>query len=82
MAERDGGDVEQAAIEIKVLQAEHAQGGEAAGIIGDDQFAVAMLQAFIVGDRVILEGEQGDDDQRRDQGDGGEIAGVGARDPS
>ncbi len=62
MTEGDGNDVEQAAVEIKVLEAEDALVREAAGIIGDDQLAVVMLHAFIVGDGVILEGAKRDDD--------------------
>ena len=82
MAEGDGDDVEQAAIEIKVFEGEDALVPEAAAIIGDDQFAVVMLHAFIVGDRVVLEGAQRDDDERGDQRDGGDITGVEARDRS
>ena len=82
MAEQDGGDIEQAAIEIQVLEVEDAEIVKAAGVVGDDQFAVVMLDAFIVGDRVVLEGAQRDHDQRGDQRDGGDIPGVAAREPS
>ncbi len=40
-----------------------------------------MLNAFIVGDRVVLEGAQRDDDEAGDKDNGGEIIGVEARDP-
>ena len=56
MTEGDGNDVEQAPVEIKVLEAEDALLRQAAGIIGNDQLTVALLHFFIVGDGVILEG--------------------------
>ena len=62
MTEGDGNDVEQATIEIKVLEAEDALLREAAGVIGNDQRAVTLLHTFIIGDGVILEGAKRDDD--------------------
>ena len=62
MTEDDGNDVEQAAVEIEVLKAEDALVRQAAGIIGNDQLAVALLHLFIIGDGVILEGAKRDDD--------------------
>src|ERR1019366_9607686 len=79
MAEHDGDDIEQTAIEIKVLEFEQALVGKAAGVIGDDQFAVVMLDAFVVGDRVVLEGAERDDNKRGDQGQGRDVIGIGAR---
>src|SRR5665811_1261281 len=81
MAEGDGNDIEQPAIEKKVLEAEYALVPEPAGIIGDDQLAVMMLNAFIVGNRIILEGAQRDDHEPGDKDNGGEIISVETRDP-
>ena len=80
MAEGDGNDIEQPAIEKKVLEAEYALVPEAAGIIGDDQLAVMMLNRLIVGDRVVLEGTQRDDNERGDKDERGAIIGAEARD--
>ena len=66
-AEQDRHDVEQPAVEIEILVAEHRAVGEAAGVIGQDQFAVAVLDLFVVGDRVVAKGQQRDREQRRDQ---------------
>jgi hypothetical protein len=82
MTEGDGNDVEQAPIEIKVLEAEDALVGEAARIIGDDQFGVVMLHAFIIGDRVVLVGKQRHDDEGGEENKGGDIVEFGARGPS
>src|SRR5260370_34219652 len=82
MTEVDGNDVEQAPVEIKVLETEDALVREAARIIGDDQFGVVMLHAFIVGDRIVFVSKQGDDDEGGQKHDGGDIMGFEARDPS
>jgi hypothetical protein len=82
MTEADGNDIEHAAIEIKILEAEEALVPEAARIVGDDQFAVVMLHSFIVGDRIALVGQQRDEHERRQEHDGGDIMGLEARDPS
>ena len=82
MAEGDGNHIEQATIEIKVLEVEYALIPEAAGIIGDDQFAVVMLNAFIVGDRIVFESAQRDDGECGDENDGGDIIDAEVRGPS
>jgi hypothetical protein len=47
--------------------------GKAAEVIGQDQFAVAMLYFLVIGDRIVLEGEDRDDNERRNQQRGGEV---------
>jgi hypothetical protein len=60
-------DVEQPAIEKQILVFKHRPVGQAAGVIGQDQFAIAMLDLFIVGDCVIAERCQRGHQQGRDQ---------------
>ncbi len=82
MTEGDGNDVEQAPVEIKVLETEDALVREAARIIGDDQFGVVILHALIVGDRIVFVSKQDDDDEGGQKHDGCDIMGFEARDPS
>ena len=56
VAEAEAENVEQPAVEIKVVELEQRQIGEAALVVSDDQLAIAMLYALIVGDRVVLKG--------------------------
>ena len=81
MAEPDRSDIEQAAIEVEVFEREKALVRKAAGVIGDDQLAVMMLNAFIVGNRIVVEGAKHQDDQRGEKNGGSEIMGVETRDP-
>ena len=64
-------DVEQATIEIEIVVMEQRLVGEAADVIGDDQLAIMLLHAFVVGDRIGVEGDecqhQQDGEQRRDR---------------
>lgn len=60
----EGGDVEQSAVEIEIVEFEQRLVREAAFVIGDDQLAIAMLHAFVVRNRVILKGPDGDGDKR------------------
>ncbi len=48
VTEEYGNDIKQAAIQIKVLEAEEALVAEAARVVGDDKFAVVTLHTFIV----------------------------------
>src|SRR5450631_2028364 len=82
VGERHGSDIEQSAVEVEILESKQVANAESAPVILDDQFAIVMLHAFIVGNRVILEGAQHDDNERSDQRDGGDITGVEARDRS
>ena len=63
MSERHGDDVEQAAVEVEIFEGEEIANPESTLVIRDDQLAIAMLHGLIVGDRVVLEGEQRDDDK-------------------
>ena len=76
LGEADRDHVEQAAIEIEVLVGEEIAVGKAAAVIGDDQLAIVVLHAFIVGDRVVAEGEQRDDCDGGQQQAGGDVIGV------
>ncbi len=58
--------VEQAAIQIEISEVKQGLIGEAAGIIGDNQFAIALLHFFVVGDGIIAKGE---DDERNQRGE-------------
>src|SRR5438477_216101 len=71
MTKGHGNDVEQAAVEIKVLKIEYALIAEPARIISDDQFAIVVLHAFVVGDRIVPEGAQHEDDEAGEKGDEG-----------
>src|SRR3984893_12487700 len=82
MTEGDGTDVEQAPVEIKVLETEDALVREAARIIGDDQFGVVMLDTFIVGDRIVFVSKQCDDAEGGQEHDGGDVVAFEARDPT
>ena len=62
--ESDRNQIEQAAIEVEVLEMEHRLIGKPARVIGDDELAVALLDFLIVGDRVIAKGEGHEDDER------------------
>jgi hypothetical protein len=73
MREQDRDDVEQAAVEIEVLKIEDRLVRKAALVIGDDQFAVVVLQAFIVGNGVFLERGEDQRDEHRHQQDGRQI---------
>ena len=53
--EADRDDVEQTAIQIKVLVVEQRGVAETAGIIVDDQFAVAMLDFLVIRYAVVAE---------------------------
>ena len=67
MAQGDGNDVEQAAIKIKVIEMKYAEVTKPAHVVGDDQLAVMVLNTLVVGDRVIPEGAERDDDECRYQ---------------
>ncbi len=76
LGEADRDHIEQAAIEIEVLVGEEIAVGETAAVIGDDQLAVMVLHALIVGDRVVAEGEQRDRRDGCQQQAGGDVIGV------
>ncbi|WP_456659098.1 hypothetical protein [Bradyrhizobium sp. JR3.5] len=81
VAQDNSDDVEKAAVEIQVVEAEEALVFEAAGIIGNDQFAVVMLNGLVVGDRIIPEGAKREGDEPGNEDNGRDIVDVGTADP-
>lgn len=81
VAEADCDDIEQPAIEVKVVEAKYALIMEAAAIVAENQFAVVMLHWFVVGNRVLFEGQEREDHQRGDEGHGSDITGSKAAGP-
>ena len=48
MREQGGDNVEQPAVEIKIAEIKNRSVGKTAAVIGDDQVAVMLLEAFVV----------------------------------
>jgi hypothetical protein len=65
--------IEQAAVKIQILKIEQRPVGEAARIIGNDQFAISLLHTLIVADRIFTMTEHHDDGKRRQQKHRGHI---------
>ncbi len=80
LGDRHGDDVEQAAIEVEILKGEQVASCKSAPVIVDDQFAVMVLHTLVVGNRVVPEGEQRDNRQRREEREGQEIVRIGPGD--
>jgi hypothetical protein len=55
ISDQHGNDVEQPAVEIEVAEIEQRPIGKSAGVIGDDELAVAMLHFFVVGNGVVVQ---------------------------
>ena len=75
-ADRDN--VEQAAIQIQIPEVKQPLIDKAAGVIGDDHFAVALLHFLVVGDGVVAEGARHQNEQQGDQQRRREIVAVEA----
>ena len=76
LCEADRDHVEQTTIEIEIFVGEEVAIDKAAAVISDDQLAVVMLNALIVGDRVVAESEQRNDCDGRQQQAGGDVVRV------
>jgi hypothetical protein len=57
--------IEEASVQIEVLEMEHGLVGKPACIVSDDEFAVLLLHFLIIGDRIIAEGESDQNDKYR-----------------
>ena len=79
--EQDRDHVEQPAIKIEIVEVEHGLIGQAAGVISEDELAVAMLHQFVIGDGVIVESQQDDNGERGESGKRKQIVDIGARQP-
>jgi hypothetical protein len=77
--EQRGDDIEQPAVEIKIIEVEKRLVAETAAVVGDDEFAVPVLHGFIVGYRVVTEGQKNEDGQRQQQQRPGEIETINSR---
>ena len=77
----DGDKVEQAAVEIEIPEMKDRLIGEAAGIIANNQLAVALLHLLVVRDAVVAEREGDEADQRKENERRREIVSVHARNP-
>ena len=73
MAQRHRDDVEQAAIQIEIVELKQGAVGEAAFVIIEDQLTVMMLHPLVVGDGVDAEGHHHEDEQCCEQRQRGEI---------
>ena len=79
MGQGDRDDVEQAAVEVEVLEGEEIARRKSAAVVRNDQFAVVMLHAFIIGDRVVPEREQRGDGESQKKAAGQETITLGGR---
>ncbi len=66
VAEQHRDDIKQPAVKMEIVKFEQGLVGESAFVISDDQFAIAILQALIIRDGVVLECPE-DDGQQGDQ---------------
>ena len=55
VCEEHGDDVEETAVEVEIAEVEHRAVGKPALVVGDDQFAVLLLQALVIRDCVFPE---------------------------
>lgn len=81
LAEGNGDNVEQAAIEIQVLEMEYALVCEMAFVAGDYQFAVVMLNTFVIGNGIVPERAKSGDGQRTKQQHSGDVMRIETRHP-
>jgi hypothetical protein len=78
-ADQNRRDVEQPAVEIEILVGEDAAVFEPAGVVAQDQLAVAVLNLFVVGNCVVAKRQQRGRKQARDQQHRDGIERIGAR---
>ena len=67
LGDKRGDDVEQAAIEVEIVEVEQREVSHAAGVVGDDQFAVVLLHAFIIADAIVAKGQHDDGEEQSHQ---------------
>jgi hypothetical protein len=75
--EADRDDVEQPAVEIQIPEMEQPLVGKRTPIVGDDKFAVALLDLLVIGDRVIAESREDQDNQQAEQRRGCQVRRIG-----
>ena len=75
----DRNHVEQAAVQIEVPEMKQRLVDEAARVIGDDHLAVTLLHLLVIGDGVVAEGENDEDNQRTEQQHRRDVVTINAR---
>jgi hypothetical protein len=61
--EADRDDVEEAPVEVEIPEVEQSLIRKGAAVVRDDEFAVALLDLLIVGDGIIAERRENEDNQ-------------------
>ena len=79
LLEADRDHVKQAAIQIEIPEMKQRLVDKAARVIGDDHLAVTLLHFLVIGDGVVAEGENDEDNQRAEQQQRRDVVTVDAR---